>query len=45
MSGRYDHAVFVRDSTADEVTREGTIARAARACWDRWAGRAQKEQE
>jgi beta-lactamase class A len=36
-------AVFVKDSTADEATRERTIAQVARACWDRWAGHAQKE--
>jgi beta-lactamase class A len=30
-------AVFVKDSTADEATREATIARIARACWDQWA--------
>jgi beta-lactamase class A len=29
-------AVFVRDSTADEATRERTIAAAARAAYDRW---------
>src|SRR5260221_3149530 len=37
--------VFVKDSTADEATRDGTIAQAARACWDRWAARPQGEQE
>jgi beta-lactamase class A len=32
-------AVFVKDSTAAAATREGVIARIARAAWDRWAGR------
>jgi beta-lactamase class A len=32
-------AVFVKDSSADEATREGTIAKIARAAWDRWEGR------
>jgi beta-lactamase class A len=27
-------AVFVSDSTADEATREGVIARTAQAAWD-----------
>ena len=31
-------AVFVSDSTADADTREGVIARIARAAWDCWAG-------
>ncbi len=31
-------AVFVADSQADEATREGVIARVARAAWDRWSG-------
>jgi beta-lactamase class A len=31
-------AVFVRDSRADEATREGVIARIARAAWDEWTG-------
>ena len=30
-------AVFVADSKADEATREGIIARIARAVWDRWS--------
>lgn len=30
-------AVFVRDSTGDEKTREAAIARAAKAVWDSWA--------
>jgi beta-lactamase class A len=29
-------AVFIKDSTADEAAREGTIAKIARAAWDRW---------
>lgn len=29
-------AVFVSDSPADEKTREGVIARMAKAAWDRW---------
>jgi beta-lactamase class A len=29
-------AVFVKDSTADVVPREATIAKMARAAWDRW---------
>jgi beta-lactamase class A len=29
-------AVFVKDSTAGETTREATIARIAWACWDQW---------
>jgi beta-lactamase class A len=29
-------AVFVSDSPADEATREGVIAKVARAAWDRW---------
>ncbi len=29
-------AVFVADSPADEATREGVIARVARAVWDSW---------
>jgi beta-lactamase class A len=29
-------AVFVSDSPADEATREGVIARVARAAWERW---------
>jgi len=29
-------AVFIKDSTADEAVREGTIAKIARAAWDRW---------
>lgn len=32
-------AVFVADSPADEATREGVIARIARAVWDRNSGR------
>ena len=32
-------AVFVKDSTADEATREGTIAKIAKAAWDRWSVR------
>ena len=30
-------AVFVKDSNADEPTREGTIAKIGRAAFDRWA--------
>lgn len=30
-------AVFVSDSTADQVTREQVIARVARAVWDKWS--------
>jgi beta-lactamase class A len=30
-------AVFVADSPADEKTREGVIARTAKAAWDRWS--------
>jgi len=30
-------AVFVSDSPADEKTREGVIARAAKAAWDKWS--------
>lgn len=30
-------AVFIKDSTADESAREATIAKIARAAWDRWA--------
>lgn len=30
-------AVFVSDSTADEKTREGIIARVAKAAWDKWS--------
>jgi beta-lactamase class A len=30
-------AVFVKDSTADETTRETTIARIAQAAWNNWA--------
>ena len=30
-------AVFVSDSQADEKTREGVIAKIARAAWDKWA--------
>jgi beta-lactamase class A len=29
-------AVFVSDSPADEATREGVIAKVARAVWDKW---------
>jgi beta-lactamase class A len=29
-------AVFVGDSTADEKTREATIAKIGKAAWDRW---------
>jgi beta-lactamase class A len=29
-------AVFVSDSAADEATREGVIARVARAVWEKW---------
>jgi beta-lactamase class A len=29
-------AVFIKDSTADETTREGTIARIAKAVFDAW---------
>lgn len=29
-------AVFVSDSPADDATREGVIAKVARAVWDRW---------
>lgn len=32
-------AVFVSDSTADEVTREGVIAKIAKAVWDALAGK------
>jgi len=32
-------AVFIKDSTADEAAREGTIAKIARAAWDRWSTR------
>jgi beta-lactamase class A len=32
-------AVFVKDSSADEATREATIARIARAAFDRWSAR------
>ena len=32
-------AVFIKDSTADETTREGTIARIARAVFDVWGHR------
>jgi beta-lactamase class A len=32
-------AVFVSDSTADERTREGVIAKVAGAAWDCWSGR------
>jgi beta-lactamase class A len=31
-------AVFVSDTKADEATREGVIAKTARAAWDCWAG-------
>lgn len=31
-------AVFVADSTADAATREGVIAKIARAVWDEWGG-------
>lgn len=31
-------AIFVSDTKADEKTREGVIARIARAAWDCWAG-------
>lgn len=34
--GAFMIAVFVSDSTADEATREKTIARIARAVWDEW---------
>jgi beta-lactamase class A len=30
-------AVFVSDSPADDKTREGVIARIAKASWDRWS--------
>jgi beta-lactamase class A len=30
-------AVFVSDSTADEATREETIAKIAKAVWDKWS--------
>lgn len=30
-------AVFVSDSPADEATREGVIAKVARAVWDKWS--------
>jgi beta-lactamase class A len=30
-------AVFVSDSPADDATREGVIAKVARAAWDRWS--------
>jgi beta-lactamase class A len=30
-------AVFVADSPADEATREGVIAKVARAVWDKWS--------
>jgi beta-lactamase class A len=30
-------AVFVADSSADEMAREGVIAKIARAAWDRWS--------
>ena len=30
-------AVFVSDSPADEATREGVIAKIARAVWDQWS--------
>ena len=30
-------AVFVSDSLADEATREGVIAKVARAVWDKWS--------
>jgi len=33
-------AVFVSDSKADEATREGVIARIARAAWEFWGGQA-----
>jgi beta-lactamase class A len=36
-------AVFVKDSTADEATREATIANIARACRDRWAAARTRE--
>lgn len=32
-------AVFVSDAKADEATREGVIAKVARAAWDCWAAR------
>jgi len=32
-------AVFVKDSTADEPTREATIAKIARAAYDAWSTR------
>jgi hypothetical protein len=32
-------AVFVKDSPADEATREATIAKIARAAFDRWSPR------
>lgn len=31
-------AVFVSDSHADDATREGVIARIAKAVWDKWGG-------
>lgn len=31
-------AVYVSDSPADEKTREATIARIAKAAWDKWVG-------
>jgi beta-lactamase class A len=31
-------AVFVSDSPADEATREGVIAKVAKAVWDKWGG-------
>ncbi|MGI8882674.1 MAG: serine hydrolase, partial [Pyrinomonadaceae bacterium] len=30
-------AVFVSDSPADEATREGVIAKIAKAAWDKWS--------
>jgi beta-lactamase class A len=39
-SGRHAAiAVFIKDSTADETTREATIAKIAQAAWNAWAGR------
>ena len=32
-------ALFVADSRSDEATREGVIAKIAKAAWDRWASR------
>ena len=32
-------AVFVKDSTADEATREATTAKIGRAAFDRWSAR------